>query len=136
MNSLEDRLNEFGLRCTPVRELIYSLIANSDTAYSLAELETELETVDKSSISRNLHLFLEIGLIHQIQDDSGIAKYALSQNPDGIHLQNHAHFYCLKCEKTICLDQLSLDLNTFSLPEGFSVEGYSLLLKGICPECR
>lgn len=136
MNFLEDRLNEFGLRSTPVRELIYSVIAKADTAYSLTELETELETVDKSSISRNLHLFLEMGLIHQIQDDSGIAKYALSQNSDGMHLQNHAHFYCHKCEKTICLDQLSLDLSNIPLPEGFSAEGYSLLLKGTCPDCH
>ncbi|MDN4754495.1 transcriptional repressor [Porphyromonadaceae bacterium W3.11] len=135
IKNLEDRLTQFGVRTTPVRELIYNAIANADTAYSLTDLETELETVDMSSISRNLRLFLDVGLIHQIQDGSGIAKYALTQQQDGSPIKNHAHFVCVSCEKTICLDETSLDISQLPLPEGFSANGFSLLLKGTCPEC-
>lgn len=135
MKSLEDSLAQFGVRNTPVRKLVYDAIARAETACSLAELEATLETVDKSSISRNLHLFLEAGIIHQIQDDSGVAKYALSQDADGDALENHAHFVCLRCEKTFCLDELTIELSELALPKGFVAENFSLLLKGICPEC-
>lgn len=59
---------------TPVRLMLYQALEQASGAMSLSDLEVELRTVDKSSIFRNLQLFLEVGLIHQIQDGSGIAN--------------------------------------------------------------
>lgn len=125
-------LEHFGVRVTPVRYLLYEALARESTAVSLTDLETELKTVDKSSIFRNLQLFLEVGLIHQIQDGSGIAKYAVNQS----HGHSHAHFTCEACGDTICLDGLSLNVCELSLPQGYKADGYTLLIKGKCAHCK
>lgn len=125
-------LDHFGVRITPVRHLLYRALEEASTAMSLNDLEAELVTVDKSSIFRNLQLFLGVGLIHQIQDGSGIAKYAVNQS----HEHSHAHFTCEVCGETICLDGLSLDYSQLLLPEGYKAGGYTLIIKGVCPNCN
>lgn len=136
----EDRLakllQHFDTRVTPVRLLIIEALEGATAAMSLTDLETELKTVDKSSISRNLHLFLEAGLIHQIQDGSGITKYAISQSDDSDLPCNHAHFTCKVCGETICLDDLTLDTSQLTVPAGYRTDGYTLVLKGVCPNCQ
>lgn len=131
----EQRLEQLGVRVTPVRQLVYQALVEAECAQSLADLEVELGTVDKSSIFRNLHLFMEVGLVHQIQDDSGIAKYALTLDAEDGVGENHAHFVCLGCEKTICLDEVDLDMSRFSLPEGYTPDHFTILLKGYCDKC-
>lgn len=133
---LSKLLSHFGVRVTPVRYLLYQALEEATVAMSLSDLEVELRTVDKSSIFRNLQLFLEAGLIHQIQDGSGIAKYAVSQVESTDHPLTHAHFTCRKCAETICLEGITLDLTQLAIPEGFQVDGYTLILKGICPHCK
>ncbi len=134
--SLEKHLAHFGVRITPVRQLLYSVLCDASTAMSLADLEVALRTVDKSSIFRNLQLFLEVGLIHQIQDGSGVAKYAISDIPKDEHHTNHAHFTCIECAETICLDQLTIEVDDLELPDSYSAKGYTLIIKGICPKCQ
>lgn len=133
---LSKLLEHFGVRMTPVRYLLYQALEKATIAMSLSDLEVELRTVDKSSIFRNLQLFLEAGLIHQIQDGSGIAKYAVSQVEESDLPTTHAHFTCRKCAETICLEGITLDLDQLSLPEGYQADGYTLILKGICPHCK
>ena len=100
---LSKLLSHFGVRVTPVRYLLYQALEEATVAMSLSDLEVELRTVDKSSIFRNLQLFLEAGLIHQIQDGSGIAKYAVSQVESTDHPLTHAHFTSLP---QVCRDDL------------------------------
>ncbi|MDO5035335.1 MAG: transcriptional repressor [Porphyromonas sp.] len=133
MPSPKKRLEQLDIRFTPVRELIYNELEHADIALSLTDLETRLETVDKSSISRNLHLFMEAGIIHQIQDGSGIAKYAISYNSPDEPAETHAHFTCRSCGETICLEAHPLPPQP--LPEGHVAEGYSLVIKGLCGDC-
>lgn len=137
MNTMDEErltklLEHFGVRATPVRHLLYKALERETAAVSLNDLEVELETVDKSSIFRNLQLFLEVGLIHQIQDGSGVAKYAINKS----HAQSHAHFTCEVCGETICLNGLSLNINNLPLSEGYEANGYTLLIKGTCPNCK
>lgn len=126
------RLRYFGVRATPVRHLLYDALESATSAMSLLDLEAELVTVDKSTIFRNLQLFLEVGLVHQIQDGSGVAKYAINQE----HSHAHAHFTCEVCAETICLDDLSLSPDALAMPEGFEAQGCTVLIKGICPHCK
>lgn len=133
---LDKTLDQLGVRGTPVRYMLYQALEQAQSALSLADLEVELKTVDKSSIFRNLQLFMEVGLIHQIQDGSGIAKYAVSQWKNDERPLNHAHFTCRNCSETICLDETFLDLSKLTLPKGYQAESYSLVLKGICKHCK
>ena len=58
----EEKLLSHQVRPTANRELVLRLIAESDRAVSLSDLEVILDTVDKSSIFRTLELFVKHGI--------------------------------------------------------------------------
>ena len=65
----------------------------AERAVSLLDLETLLDTVDKSTISRTIALFLSHHLIHSIDDGSGSLKYAVCDNSCNCVVQDlHSHF--------------------------------------------
>ena len=99
------------------------------TRYSLL-----LDTVDKSTISRTIALFLSHHLIHSIDDGSGSLKYAVCDNSCNCVVQDlHSHFYCEKCHRTFCLEGTHIPV--IDLPEGFTLHSINYVLKGICQEC-
>lgn len=132
---LEEVLKRDGIRYTSSRKLIYDCIADQEGAMSLSDIEAALETVDKSTISRNLHFFLLSGIIHRIDDGTGIHKYAISPlNDEYNEVTCTTHFYCRKCGKTFCMD--SVELPQLTMPEGFSAESKNVVIKGLCPSCH
>ena len=106
----------------------------AERAVSLLDLETLLDTVDKSTISRTIALFLSHHLIHSIDDGSGSLKYAVCDNSCNCVVQDlHSHFYCEKCHRTFCLEGTHIPV--IDLPEGFTLHSINYVLKGICQEC-
>ena len=55
MKELERKLNDRGVRPTAVRLLIFKSMVEYPQAFSLSDMETVLETVDKSTISGPFH---------------------------------------------------------------------------------
>ncbi len=134
--SLENRMKSHGVRPTAVRNLILSVLDNTTHPISALGIETCLDTVDRSSITRALALFTEKGLVHIIEDGSGSAKYEIcraahshaddheNSHTHHSHLNHddlHAHFHCTVCGKTICLP---------SAPPSATY-----LITGTCPAC-
>ena len=70
---LELRLKERNIRPTAVRLLVLKemLTMVEHQAFSLMDLETRLDTVDKSTLYRTLMVFHENLLIHSIDDGTG-----------------------------------------------------------------
>ena len=100
----------------------------------LLDLETLLDTVDKSTISRTIALFLSHHLIHSIDDGSGSLKYAVCDNSCNCVVQDlHSHFYCEKCHRTFCLEGTHIPV--IDLPKGFTLHSINYVLKGVCSEC-
>ena len=66
-----DKLKHRDIRPTATRLLILREMMRGDEAVSLPDLERYLPTVDKSTISRTLSLFLLNRLVHVIDDGSG-----------------------------------------------------------------
>lgn len=127
-------LTAAGISPTPTRILIWREIAMTDRPFSLSDLETSLDTVDKSTIFRTLSLFLEKNLIHEIDDGSGSRKYCRCTCPGpGPHL-SHIHFYCTACHRTYCIKNIAAP--RIPMPEGFVTTQASYVLKGLCPKCR
>lgn len=56
----EDRLLDRGLRPTPARILTLRKLSELEYPVSLLELETMLDTLDKSTISRSLAVLLNV----------------------------------------------------------------------------
>lgn len=130
-----ERLEKKGVRVTSIRMLVLDALMRASRTMSLADLETELETVDKSSIFRTLEVFEANHLVHSIDDGTGSMKYEICEGEDSCTVADmHTHFYCEKCHKTYCLKEINAPL--VDLPEGFTVHSVNYIIKGICSSCR
>lgn len=134
MENLENKLLKREIKPTSVRLLILKSMTEFKTAFSLTDLETALETVNKSTIFRTLHLFLEKLLIHTIDDGSGSMKYSICSDDCMCTLgELHVHFTCNKCKNTYCLESISIP--SIQLPEQFLLQNVNFVMKGLCSKC-
>ena len=112
----EDMLVGKGVRPTAARILVLQKLSERTSPASLFELEAELETLDKSTISRSLALLLEHHAIHSFEDG------------------RHIHFFCEVCRKTSCLNNIKIPVA--QLPEGYIMDTINYTVKGVCPLCN
>lgn len=134
-NRLEEILQQHGIRPTAVRILLLEIMERFENTFSLADLETEADTLDKSSIFRSLTLFARHHLLHVVEDGSGATKYCLCHNDHACRVEEmHCHFHCEICGRTFCLDNIHIPV--ISYPEGYEVREINYLIKGRCPACR
>ena len=128
------KLTHREIKPTASRLLILREMMRGDEAVSLPDLERYLPTVDKSTISRTLSLFLLHRLIHAIDDGSGALKYAVCDDDCDCSIdEEHTHFYCENCHRKFCLKHIAVPV--VPLPDGFSLHSINYVLKGLCPEC-
>jgi Fur family ferric uptake transcriptional regulator len=131
----EQRLINHGIKPTSMRILILKTITDKNDMFSLADLETMLETVDKSTIFRTLTLFHKHKLLHTVVDQSGSLKYGLCDvDCECLPEQQHVHFYCNRCRLTFCLRDTVVPL--ISMPQNYSMENLNYLVTGICGNCN
>lgn len=129
-----DIIAKAAIRPTSIRILVYKAISELKDTFSLADLEDQLPTIDKSSIFRALTLFHEHHLIHSINDGSGFMKYCLCHNHGSCREEEvHAHFHCEICNKTFCLD--SCRIPDILVPEAYIIREVNFVIKGICAKC-
>ena len=100
LNSENDvlRMSNVGVRPTAVRLLIYRFMKSSPNPVSSLDIEAALETVDRSTISRALSVFLENDIIHSIDDGSGLLKYEVCRGEHDhsihdMHVQSVGRLY-------------------------------------------
>lgn len=123
-----------GVKVTALRLLIYRAMTGYTDAFSLADLEAALGTVDKSTLSRTINLFHTRRVIHSIDDGSGTMKYSVCSRDCNCGLQDlHVHFYCMKCQRTVCLHSVSIP--RVRMPQGFVPESENFVIKGVCNRC-
>ena len=127
-------LERKGVRVTSIRILVMEALTAASRPMSLSDLETVLDTVDKSSIFRSLEAFEKHHAVHSIDDGTGSVKYEVCEGEDECTVSAmHAHFYCEKCHKTYCLKEISAPV--VDLPEGFEMNSVNYIVKGTCREC-
>lgn len=127
-------LERKGVRVTSIRILVMEALTAASRPMSLSDLETVLDTVDKSSIFRSLEAFEKHHAVHSIDDGTGSVKYEVCEGEDECTVSDmHAHFYCEKCHKTYCLKEISAPV--VDLPEGFEMNSVNYIVKGTCREC-
>lgn len=136
MSTTKTLLKAHNLRLTDCREEILRAFQADESAKSHSDLENQFgEQFDRVTIYRTLKTFMDKGLIHKILDDDGGSKYAICRSTctDQSHNHNHVHFKCSVCHDTTCVE--SVDIPTFSLPEGYAPEEVNMLVLGVCPKC-
>lgn len=134
MEKYETVLARRGVKPTANRILVLRALMATARPVSLAELENELLTMDRSSIFRVLSLFLAHHVTHAIEDGSGVLKYEICTGEQGCSIDDmHTHFYCEVCQRTFCFKNIHVP--QIALPARFVMRSINYMVKGICPEC-
>ena len=136
MTKTEKKLSSKGIRSTEMRLKIYKYLKRKTYAVSLNEMQKvfihkNIKTANKTTFYRTIKLFEKKSMVHQIDDGTAFAKYALSDENTNVKLSTglHMHFHCTDCRKTICLPN---KISEESLPGDYEVNDVNLVLKGVC----
>ena len=124
-------LQQNGLKRTKLRMALLRHFASVSHAQSYEDIKQAIAETDKSTLYRNLAAFSEAGLIHSINDHSGISKYAYGGSP--VQGNDHAHFVCENCETVYCMDGLASP--QINVPKGFKMKKVQTIVRGICADC-
>ncbi len=135
MNDIEKTLERSNVRPTAMRMLVYKFMAQKEAAVTLTDIENAFTKADRTTLYRTLKTFEEKGIVHQIDDGTGIAKYALCEPGCNCELDQdlHLHFHCTNCDATVCLTAHKIP--HINLPEGYVAADANLVVKGICEKC-
>jgi Fur family ferric uptake transcriptional regulator len=126
-------LKENKLSLTEVRRKVLELFIRTDCALVTADIEKTLPAnIDRVTVYRTLQTFLKKGLIHLIPTTDDSIKYAFTKHKQ--LQQNHVHFVCSNCNKTSCLDSVTIPI--VKLPKGFKEQFHELVITGICDNCK
>jgi Fur family ferric uptake transcriptional regulator len=133
----QDILRERGLSVTEGRMRILSMFLDAPGALAHADIEREAGTaLDRATVYRTLQAFVGKGLIHQIPTTDNSILYALCRQKCNHehHEDDHVHFICDVCQKTMCLDEVTVP--RVRLPRGFKPHRSAMVVTGVCRECR
>ena len=136
-DEVKNILKQNRLSITDSRLNILGLFLKHSSALSHADIEkNSAEPFDRVTVYRTLQTFVEKGIIHLIPTKDNSIKYALCKNDcaPGHHHDNHVHFICDECHKTICLDEVNVPV--IKLPKGFKPQHSEMVVTGVCGECK
>ena len=135
MQTIEELLESKGVRITAMRLLISKFLAGKKVAVTLSDIENAFAKVDRTTLYRTLKTFEEKAIVHQIDDGTGITKYAMCEEGCNCEMEQdlHLHFHCNNCGETVCLTEHKIP--QIKVPDGFVSENVNLVVKGICDKC-
>jgi Fur family ferric uptake transcriptional regulator len=135
MTEIEKKLENNGIRPTAMRILIYKFMAQKEVAIALTDIENAFVKAERTTLYRTLKTFEDKGIVHHIDDGTGISKYALCEQGCNCELDQdlHLHFHCSNCDKTVCLTDHKIP--HINLPNGYIAEDANLVITGICEKC-
>ena len=137
MKTQPDILKQSGLSITESRKKILDLFLETDGALAHADIEKNTASAfDRVTVYLTLQTFVEKGIIHQIPTTDNSILYALCKHncEQGHHHDDHVHFICSNCDKTICLDEVTVP--EVKLPKNFTKQQSAMVVTGICEDCK
>lgn len=132
-----DYLRERGLRRTPEREQVLREIFEIHRHFDVDELYLRLRgkgaKVSKASIYRALPLFIDCGLVREVDFSEGHWHYE--------HIyghSHHSHLRCLGCGEILEFEEPALKLVEEHLAQehGYLIKGHHLQVQGYCTSCQ
>ncbi|MEE8044912.1 MAG: transcriptional repressor [Thermodesulfobacteriota bacterium] len=135
VNKFIGRSKELGIKVTPQRIAIYKELASTDQHPSTETIYKKIKdyypNISLTTVYRTLETFEKLGLISVVNVLYNAARYDANLDP-------HHHIVCTECKKVEDVYDESLnnlDISNKTLGD-YQVEGYSLLLSGVCTSCR
>lgn len=132
---MEEVLKRHNVKPTAMRILVLEYLVDKQVAVSLTDLYEAFEKSDRTTLYRTLKVFEEKGMVHSIDDGTGVPKYALCEEGCKCEIERdlHLHFHCRVCGETKCLT--SYKIPEVNLPPQYIPEEANLVIKGICDGC-
>lgn len=132
---LEALLRKKNMSITDSRKKILALFLQSKDALAHGDIEKKAgEKFDRVTVYRTLQVFVEKGIIHTIPTADNSVLYALCKDcREGHHHDDHVHFVCANCNRTICLDDIVSP--QIELPEGYTPHNVQVVINGVCKDC-
>ncbi len=128
---LTEMIHKGGLRPSAQRIAVLSFVANAkrhptaDEIYGV--LSDKFPSLSKTTVYNSLHALVEVGLIRELEIESGNRHYDLAPQPP------HSHFVCRTCGKIVDMS-MPEGVSEITTP-GFQIDCIDVYFKGICPEC-
>jgi Fur family peroxide stress response transcriptional regulator len=94
-------------------------------------VKRRIPSVSLATVYKNLHLFIESGIFHEVSVHHGSLRVETNKMP-------HHHLVCRSCKSITDIGQEELGLlaQAGRLPGGFKVERYAVDAVGVCVECQ
>lgn len=132
----EQVLRRHGHRVTRQREMILDAIcaAGGHTAFDAiyGRVRARDDSIDRSTVYRTLHLFVELGLIVEARVPGGETRYEVRQ------LSPHHHLVCRECgsEREVSNATIQALVDALMREYHFQVVPDHLVLYGVCEGCQ
>ncbi|MCL4489248.1 MAG: transcriptional repressor [Chloroflexi bacterium] len=131
-----DDLRQAGRRLTPQREMILTVICESDGHLTAEEILTRARErypyLNKSAVYRTVELLTRLNLVNQIDFGEGRIEYEIHAHP------HHHHLLCRKCGRRTEVDEHvfhSLEKSLLS-EYGFEADLDHFAIFGTCKKCK
>ena len=136
MDVIEKILENNDVKPTAMRLLVLQFLLHKKVAVSLTNIEDYFDNSDRTTLYRTVKTFEEKGIVHKIDDGTGVTKYALCEENCNCEIETdlHLHFHCTKCNETVCMTDYKIP--SISLPKNYIAENVNLVVKGTCEKCN
>ena len=134
--NVEKLLQKRKLKPTAMRIVVLDFLFKHKRTVSLRDVESSLELTDRATLFRTLKSFEDHKIVHTIEDGTGHLKYALCEEDCDCNYPEddvHVHFHCVVCSETQCLPKFKVPIR---LPDEFSPQQASVVVRGICNKCQ
>ncbi len=129
---LTERLGAGGLRSTPQREHVYSVLLQKRDHPTAEEIflraKRGMPDISLATVYNCLDALVQCGLVRQVQLDRGATRFCPN-------MREHGHFYCDACDTVYDVDLPATPKPRIILPHGFTAEHFEVAIHGICPNC-
>jgi Fur family transcriptional regulator, ferric uptake regulator len=133
----QQQIRDAGLKVTGPRVKILNMLEHSDRRHLSAEevykaLLDAGDDVGLATVYRVLTQFEGAGLVTRHHFEGGQSVFELNQ---GGH---HDHLVCVRCGKVVEFVEATIEARQDAIARrfGFSIEDHSLVIYGVCAECR
>lgn len=120
-------------RRTQQRQLVLDAV-RSRTDHPSADqiyhaLRRQLPTISRATVYRNLHLLVELGLIHSVR----LAQTDRYEPPQ----HEHDHVICRLCGRVMDLHAIEHTASHHAVSEqtGYLIDHHHMVFEGVCPTC-
>jgi Fur family peroxide stress response transcriptional regulator len=134
MDAFQERCRKAGLKVTPQRMAIYSVLIGTKEHPSaemvFRKVRKVFPNISLDTVNRTLITLSEIGIAFIVEGSGDAKRY------DG-NLDNHQHFKCIKCKRVIDFYHKSFD--NIKIPKSidgkFTILRRAIYFEGICDLC-